>query len=871
MDAHVRRRKLSVAGVVVSACLISCGENGSSDRGTDVADARALDAQQDMSPEAALSDGRGEDGGAADGSRGDDLIVPTDAPRVEDAGDGAASDGPLNDRAAEEDDQTVEEVEPADLGPMPPVAQVEEPAPEKIEKWLVAYVPDPGKDPVGTALDDGTFVAPAGPGKDAAGVEWYERVPEENGSLGYAGYGLFYAAAVVKLDAPKGIVVRADRFYQVYVNGAPQPGDPYMSRQHRTPAPGMAGDNVVVGAAYMALNGPELEIFTTESEVYFNAQDVTSPDLVVGQEVEQWLGIPLLNLTSSPLRNLEARVVGTDQFEDTLVEYPSLAPAAVTQLAFRLTPTAPPAVAGESWPVQLLIQTHSLDWSYETKVTVQTVASGVPYKRTRRSEVDNSVQYYGVNPPSGQAPASGHALVLSLHGAGVQAIGQAQAYGQKDWTYLVAATNRRPFGFDWEEWGRIDGIETLNDAMSAFNVDPTRVYVTGHSMGGHGTWQFGVHYSDRFRVVGPSAGWSSFYSYGGDQPPTGPFARARASSFTLNYVENLANRAVYVIHGDADDNVPISEAYLMADAVEPIADEFFIHVEPDAGHWWDGDAAPGADCVDWPPLFDLMKERTLDPTELDFTYRSPGPWVNGTYSYVSIRSELDPYEDSVVESSIEGDAVTLATTNVRSMVLDGAALKKKGVAALTVDGKEVPLADGPIAWGPQDGKTPEVHGPFNQVFHRPFCFVYDPKASDKYQRYVSFLVSTWTIIGNGHACAIPIKKLDDEIRSSYNIVYVGVPRSSVPVPDGIPFSWEPSSLDVAGDLIPGGTLLFVFPEEGHLSAAMVATEGAEKLLFWEQPFSSRSGLPDYVGWTPAGAYTAGFFDSDWHFDPAFGL
>jgi S-formylglutathione hydrolase FrmB len=30
--------------------------------------------------------------------------------------------------------------------------------------------------------------------------------------------------------------------------------------------------------------------------------------------------------------------------------------------------------------------------------------------------------------------------------------------------------------------------------------------LTGHSMGGHGTWHLGVHDAGRFAVIGPSAG-----------------------------------------------------------------------------------------------------------------------------------------------------------------------------------------------------------------------------------------------------------------------------------------------------------------------------------------------------------------------------
>ncbi len=63
-------------------------------------------------------------------------------------------------------------------------------------------------------------------------------------------------------------------------------------------------------------------------------------------------------------------------------------------------------------------------------------------------------------------------------------------------------------------------------------------------------------------------------------------------------------------------------------------------------------------------------------------------------------------------------------TNVRGMEIDGAALQGAGITALTVDAQAVTLQSGPITIGATDGKTPEQYGPLNQVFHRPFCFVW---------------------------------------------------------------------------------------------------------------------------------------------------
>lgn len=128
--------------------------------------------------------------------------------------------------------------------------------------------------------------------------------------------------------------------------------------------------------------------------------------------------------------------------------------------------------------------------------------------------IDGSVQYYAVLPAQKvlkDAPPP--ARVLTLHGAGVEAIGQVDAYSPKTWATLVAPTNRRPVGFNWEDWGRLDALEVLELARKQWRTDPYRVYLTGHSMGGHSTWQVGLTHPDRFAVIAPSAGWVSIWTY----------------------------------------------------------------------------------------------------------------------------------------------------------------------------------------------------------------------------------------------------------------------------------------------------------------------------------------------------------------------
>ena len=49
-------------------------------------------------------------------------------------------------------------------------------------------------------------------------------------------------------------------------------------------------------------------------------------------------------------------------------------------------------------------------------------------------------------------------------------------------------------------------MEVLGIAKKDLRTDPTKTYLTGHSMGGHGTWNVGVHYPDKFAPIAPSAG-----------------------------------------------------------------------------------------------------------------------------------------------------------------------------------------------------------------------------------------------------------------------------------------------------------------------------------------------------------------------------
>ena len=819
----------------------------------------------------------------ADAGRSADVLgdtLDTSAPDVLPP-DAVLVDAPAPDVAAGDSVETADttgDAADAELWEPPPVAPETPLVPLVDLEWRAIYVGNKPGDPLLDAIEAGTFSWQE-PGV-VDGLWWQDLPPDEAGAWKPPSQNLlFYAVARFEADAPTGLVVRADRMSHVIhaTLGSRQPGDPYGHRYHRVPIHAVAGENLIVFRAVGWNGAPEAALWQTDDEVVFNLADLTVPDLVVGEATAQPLGVAVLTTTDAPLLDVTARVMESEHVAATALHYPALGALAATQVAFEVRPK-PGALPdpGTPVPVTLRIESPSLAWSYERTVELQVVPaeaeSAGAIRRTFVSPVDGSAQYYGLQRPSeGDDPGDpGRALVLSLHGAGVQAIGQAGSYGAKPDAYVVAATNRRPFGFDWELWGRLNALATLDHAMAALPIDPTRVYLSGHSMGGHGTWQLGTLFPGRFAVVGPSAGWISFASYGGDSFSDDAFGWARRSSDTLRYIDNLARRAVYIIHGSADDNVPISEANTMFAALQPIVPDLQFHVEEGAGHWWDGDLGAGADCVDWPPLFETMDERRLDLAELDFRFVTAWPWVSPTHGWLTIRSTVDPREDAAVDAVHAGDAVTVTTTTARGLVLDGAALADRGVATVTVDGVAVAVAPEPLPVGPQTGKTPEVYGPVTAVFFRPHCWVYPDDGPAIYRQIADRLVSTWTIIGNGHACVLPLSALDDETRAARNLIYIGIPRASVPIPEDMAATWDATSVSIGDHTYPGAALFLVFPEAGHLSAVFAATDGAETQLYRIQPFTSRFVIPDYLVLRPSGAAAVGFFDADWHFAPAYG-
>ncbi len=462
-----------------------------------------------------------------------------------------------------------------------------------------------------------------------------------------------------------------------FVDGYPRGGDVYGLGTSRLPMYLPEGTHDM----YLRVGRPPVRarLVRLTHPIDFEEVDVTLPDVVREERTPLWMGQLISNASDRPMQGWS--VIATpvpygsaelpSPLRTSLEEY---LPGTQRKQAIALP--APIGDPGETYGVRLQLRDASDNTVVERTVNLAVRSPWEKHKRTFRSQVDGSVQYYSVCPPPGPLPEGERpALILSLHGASVEATDQTRVYAPKDWAYIVAPTNRRPYGFDWEDWGRRDALEVLELAQERFGTDPDRTYLTGHSMGGHGTWQIGAHASQRFAAIAPSAGWKDFWSYAGgatfeENDRIGAlFERAAQPSRTGFLRENYRHVGVSILHGDADPTVPVREARAMRDLLVDIGHKNFAYFERVGGnHWW------ADECVDWPPFFSFFQHnrRTDWRRALHLQFTSAAPSLRSEHGWLRVEQTQRAMDPVRLEARLqpENGTVHLSGENAERFQID---------------------------------------------------------------------------------------------------------------------------------------------------------------------------------------------------------
>ena len=714
------------------------------------------------------------------------------------------------------------------------------------------------------------------------------------------------------IDVPAGGAWRLDAagHSRVLVDGAPHFGDHYDLGTTRLPLALEAGEHRFLFRGGRGKLRAKLE--PAPAPVYIEPKDLTQPDVLADEQELLWSGVIISNATPETVRGWRVVSRGEDGREYTS----SLPP--IHSSSFRKCPIGlhAPEAMGEGaedygYGLRLLDPEGTTVHTHELRLRVS--LSSDKHVRTFVSEIDGSVQYFGVTPPRERTESP--ALVLSLHGAGVEARNQAGCYRQRDWGYLVAPTNRRSFGFDWEDWGRLDALEVLEQAERRFGTDERRTYLTGHSMGGHGTWQLGAHFPDRFAAIAPSAGWRDFWSYGGagsfpDTDPVGVHLnRAMNASRTLLLEKNYLQSGIYLLHGDNDQTVRVKEARAMRENLAGFHPNFAYYEKSGAGHWW------GNQCMDWPPLFEFLKQNSLpDPSRVsDVEFSTINPAISSRCQWFVVESQERSMEPSHIRASLDAKerTVDIELENVQRFQLDLSLLSRdaEGVEPFLSVGEPLTLrigeeelrvdhdqAEEPIivervgsTWSvsslvPEGVKTPERSGPFKLALRHRMVFVYGTGGSAAENRWAfdkaRYDHETWRYRGNGSVDVVADRDFDAGAYVDRGVVLYGnrdTNQAFGQVLDTEAFELAQGYVRVGDDALEGDQfgMLAIYPRKDSERASVAVVGGTglvgSRITTYLPYFFSGVGYPDWIVFGPEflergleGVRASGYFDPSWN-------
>ncbi len=301
-----------------------------------------------------------------------------------------------------------------------------------------------------------------------------------------------------------------------------------------------------------------------------------------------------------------------------------------------------------------------------------------PLKITFKSKIDDGVNYFAIRYPKVKGNYK-KGVIFSLHGAGVEAIDLVRAYKEEDSLFIISPTNRRPFGFDWQDLGTLDFLEVFNFVKKNFNVDTNKIYLTGHSMGGHGTYFIGFHFADKFAAIVPSAGWISFRTYVpyflqgislfGDPLQIKIRERVLYSEDIQKFIRNALNVPFLIVHGTEDKSVPVFHSRFMFYLLKRNKIRVKLWEVSDMGHWWDIENTEGIDCVDSDTIINFIKRnKRILPDSFEFHFSDIG--INNSFYFIKI---LDPdkyFYPGFLKLKRKGNTILIRTENINAFEMD---------------------------------------------------------------------------------------------------------------------------------------------------------------------------------------------------------
>lgn len=377
-----------------------------------------------------------------------------------------------------------------------------------------------------------------------------------------------------------------------------------------------------------------------------------------------------------------------------------------------------------------------------------------------QDDIDGSTQFCRAYLPASYDPSKKWPLVLNLHGYN----GENPVYvrwwsvdtrhnGLAERHNIIFVEPHGRGNTSYNGIGDRDVLRCIQLAKARFHVDDDRVYLTGQSMGGGGTWHVATRHPELFAAIAPVfGGWDYHVVFPEDRlaklTPPERYSFERQSSFAQ--ADSLLNMPVFVNHGDADPAVNVDHSRYAVRMLQRWGYNVRYREHPGKGH---GGLGNDDEMIDWL----LQYKRDLNPRQV--RVRSADLKSASAY-WVKLDQRADQRAFMVADVEVVGpNAIRLDTDNVLAVTLSPASPLVDPAKPLRVSWNGAPAQSAPLKDGrltlTADGyspaplrKTASVAGPIADVRATPFAVVIgtispDPMMRQLCNQKAETLASDW--------------------------------------------------------------------------------------------------------------------------------
>ena len=141
-----------------------------------------------------------------------------------------------------------------------------------------------------------------------------------------------------------------------------------------------------------------------------------------------------------------------------------------------------------------------------------------------------------------------------------------------------------------QRWSTDNWFKNFYEEITTkYRVDTNKVYLTGVSLGGAGTWYLAIKYPEKFAAIAPMSGFTRHIDY------------------IMKNTDKLIDIPIWAFHGKIDKVVQFEDTEWMISRLDGKNKDLKFTAEPDVGHWIDWLVYPEQELYDWFLLHDKSK------------------------------------------------------------------------------------------------------------------------------------------------------------------------------------------------------------------------------------------------------------------------